>query len=140
MTLTNIDHSTALKNLSMAYERNGDFRNAALTMRTQMRLWRDSHDIANVQRIVTLYFRAGMVDKAWRVLHWYEASVAKPNDILPAEFENLAGAILMRLGKYDLAEGRFRTALQKNPSLESARRNLNGLLQESKESHSTTAR
>ncbi len=124
---TGLDHSTALKNLSIAYEQVGDYRNAALVMRRQMHLWRDEHHIAAVERLITLYLRAGMPADAMRVLHWFETSVLKNPEDYPATFDNLAGAVLLATGDRTGAERRFRQALRKQPTLQSARRNLEAL-------------
>jgi len=125
-----IDYSTALKNLSTAYEQAGDARNAALTMSRQMRLWRDEHHLAAVHRVVTLYLKAGMKDDALRMLKWFESSALFDPRKCPATFDNLAGAVLLATGHRAEAEVRFRLALRKDPALQSARRNLDGLPRE----------
>ena len=124
-TESGIDHSNALSNLSLAYEQTGEFGKAAATLQRRISLW-PHHGPASVQRLATLYLRAGDTVAAYRVLKHYESTVEKPGS-LAAEYDNLAGAILVSLGKREAAEKRFRDALRKQPDLESAQRNLDAV-------------
>lgn len=126
-----IDHSKALGNLSIAYEQTGDFENAALILDKRMSLWAD-HDIGSVQRLATLYLRAGRARDGLRALQGYETNHVSTGDVLPAEYDNLRGSILLVMGDRVAAEESFRSALRKNPQLRSARRNLDQLTQENR--------
>ena len=126
-TESGIDHSSALSNLSIAYEHTGEFAKAAETLEREISLWPD-HDVTTVLRLATLHLRAGDAAEAHRVIEGYESRHVHDLERLPGEFDNLVGAILLALGERTTAERRFRNALKKQPDLESARRNLDQVL------------
>jgi len=81
----------------------------------------------DVQRLATLYVRAGNPAAARAVLSAFEAKPGFSAAEMSAEYHNLAGAAAMMDGDYEEAEDRFLRALKRQPGLQSARKNLDRL-------------
>ncbi len=125
-TATGIDHAKALENLAIAYEQAGEFGKAASVLEQKRALWPEDQ-VDRVQHLATLYLRAGNPHSALSVLEKYEARHCAARENIPAEFDNVIGAVLLTLADRAAAEQYFRSALQKNPHLTSAQRNLDQL-------------
>jgi len=121
-----LDSFNALGNLATAYEQAGDYESAALTLNRRMTLWPE-YDVDSAQRVATLYLRAGKAETALQVLQKFQARHKIAGDDLPAEYDNLTGAILVAMGKWAEAKMHFQSALAKKPGLVSAQRNLEQL-------------
>ncbi len=121
-----INYVEALKNLSIAHEHAGDILTAARIGEKQIRFI-DCDDEGPIHRVVALYLQAGYAPEAWRLLTWYEShEIILPNSG-SAEYDNLAGAVLLNIGDRMAAKDRFLSALEKKPGLVSARMNLEKL-------------
>jgi tetratricopeptide (TPR) repeat protein len=121
---TGLDHSNALSNLAVAYEQLGQATNAVAALDRQQALWPRRRSPDEVKRLAVLLLRGGAPERALRRVVRYEREIRRLNEPLPADLDNIAGAALLRLGRLPEAEARFRTALAKDPSLASAKRNL----------------
>ena len=121
-----LDHSNALLNVSVACEQTGRFREAAETLTRKFALWSPSSP-TEIKRLAVLQLQSGDPQGARNTLQTYEQNWAVSDSRTVAEIENLAGSIDVVLGDQHNAEKRFRAALDKNPDLESARRNLESL-------------
>lgn len=128
---TGIDHAAALKNLAVACEQTGDFEDAAHTLEREME-FHGRYDGDSTARAATLYLRAGKGAAALALIQRYESTHVTNHDTLSAEYHNLAGAVLLAVGDRSAAEHRFQLALQENPELLTARRNLEQLRQENR--------
>lgn len=120
-----IDYDSALRNLSVAQEQAGTLEEAAETLARRISLWRTTPD--EVKRLAVLQMQAGYLLKARETLFQYRGKWKSADPKTVAEIENLSGAISLNLEDYGEAERLFRSALQKYPGLESARRNLDQL-------------
>lgn len=120
---TGINHEEALKNLSIAYENMGQFQKAREMCERRAKLWPDC-DFADIQRLAVLEIRTGDAKAALNNVVRFEDALRRRGHTGQAELDNLAGAALLKMGRYSDAEIRFKAALMKKPSLESARRNL----------------
>jgi len=121
-----LDHSNALLNLSIAYEQTGRFREAAESLVRKNNLWRDPSP-NEIKRLAVLQLQSGDPRRAQDTLRLYKRKWTAADSKTVAEIENLAGGIWLVLGDGQKAAKWFRSALDKNPELESARRNLEGL-------------
>jgi hypothetical protein len=121
-----LDHSNALLNLSIAYEQTGRFREAAESLARRNNLWRDPSP-NEIKRLAVLQLQSGDPRRAQDTLRLYKRKWTTADPKTVAEIENLAGGICLVLGERRQAAKWFRLALDKNPGLESARRNLEGL-------------
>ena len=119
-------HSNALKNLSVAYEQTGRFAEAAKMLDRRMKMWHTCL-LSEVKRLAILQLRSGDPKLARETLDYYRRRWTTADPQAVAELENLAGAANMALGDRLEAEKWFRSALVKDPGLESARRNLEAL-------------
>jgi len=121
-----LDYPNALMNLSIAYEQTGQLRKAADALAKSDALFKNLSPL-ELKRLAVLQFRSGDAKNAQATLQqsmrrW---SVAEATTV--AEIENLSGAIWMALGQKQEAAKNFRSALGKNPALESAKRNLQSI-------------
>lgn len=121
-----LEHAKALGNLSIAYEQIGEFEKAAAFLERQAQLWPDNR-IESVSRLAVLHLKAENPIAALRVLQRHSNQRPGHARTLPAEFDNLMGAAYLKVGDLKAAGEWFKLALKKNPSLESARKNLQGL-------------
>ena len=119
-----LDHANALQNLSVASEQAGDFPVAIESLSRRMRLWPNQVSTHDIQRLAVLQLRAGSPDDAQGTLRHYRAKwqAADPRSV--AEIENLSGSVARILGDEEEAVKWFRSALERHPELESARKNL----------------
>jgi O-antigen ligase/Flp pilus assembly protein TadD len=118
-----INHRSALDNLSISYEQNGEFSISAKWLAHRMALWPQS-SVKDAARLAHLYYSAGEYQLALNEIHRLLKRTQWRRNRLPAELNNLAGACLLRLGYPREAHGWFVVALEVNPHLESARRNV----------------
>ena len=121
-----IDHKRALTSLAGALEAQGKWKEAAETLLLRHRLWPRESEDRDVFRTVALLLRGGDAEEARRLaddFHRRNGGTTR----WTAEWENLLGAALLRLGDRQAAGLHFETALRMNPAQESARRNLEGL-------------
>lgn len=118
---TGLEHALALQNLSTAQEQAGQWSESADTLQRSLRLWPQRSDREEV-RLAVMYTRAGRPDQ---VVRWLE-----PRSDRSPELDNLLGVAYLAMGHHGQAEKAFREALEKNPDLESARRNLTALDQD----------
>jgi pentatricopeptide repeat protein len=118
-----IDHHSALLNLSIALEQLGRYKEAADILERSRTLFPDS-SVGLMKRLATLYFLAGNDEKARRFIERWRLQLAVKGAALPAEFENLAGAIELRQGTSEKARSFFLRALDRDPNLKSAQMNL----------------
>jgi O-antigen ligase/Flp pilus assembly protein TadD len=121
-----LDHSEALMNLSIAYEQSGRLQQAADTLVKRNRLWPDPSP-SEIKRLAVLQLQSGNPKGAQATLRLYHRKWKATDSKTAAEIENLAGGICLVLGETEEAAKWFRSALDKNPDLKSARRNLEGL-------------
>lgn len=121
-----LDHSNALFNVSIAYEQTGRLREAAESLVRKNTLWPDPSP-AEIKRLAVLQLQSGDPRRAQDTLVQYRRKWAAADSRTVAEIENLAGGICVVLGDGQEAAKWFRSALDRNPELESARRNLEGL-------------
>lgn len=123
---TGIDHEEALRNLSIAYENLGQYSQAREIGERRSKLWPDCGFI-DIQRLAVLEMRTGDFSAALNNVLRYEDALRRRGHMVPAELDNLAGAALLKLRRYEEAEIFLKAALNKKPDLESARRNLDQL-------------
>ena len=123
---TGIEHPDALANLSVACERVGDFARAALYLDSKLRLWPEPAP-EEIKRLAVLFMRAGDCARADRVVWRYHRFWKDEPPRTVAEMNNLAGGIARLAGDAPRAESLFLAALQADPGLESARKNLDAL-------------
>jgi len=121
-----LDYSNATRNLSIAYEQAGRFSEAAETLDRQMRFWH-MRDVPDIKRLAVLQLQSGHPQAALDTLLYYQEIWESSDSISVAEMENLQGAVYLSMGDKLEAEKWFRSALERNPGLVSARRNLKGL-------------
>ena len=121
-----LDHLQALSNLSVAYEQSGNIADAVQTLQARAKLFpRLSRE--DIQRLVVMQFQSGEYPVAEETLTHYSRILYRSSNQEQSEVDNLMGAILLSQGKSGDARWWFQAALKKNPSLESARRNLEEL-------------
>ena len=118
-----LDHGRALQNLSIAYERTGRWKEAADVLSRKQSLFRET-SVDEIRRRAVLHLKAGDPEASREVVEsrrriWMAADAGTI-----AEFDNLIGASFWAQGDRATAEAWFRAALDKDPGLESARRNL----------------
>jgi len=118
-----IRHNEALDNLSIVYEKMGNAGLATATLQDKFRLWSPTAE-REILRLAVLQLMGGQLEQCKGTVSDYEKKLARWQQPLPAEFENILGAAEMKSGQYDEAEKRFKLALEKNPALESAKKNL----------------
>lgn len=121
-----VNHADALWNWSVASEQAGQIPVAAEALEDYARLF-PRLGVDQIMRLAVLQYQAGEVEKAGNALARYVRiwSAAPPATV--AKFENLSGAIALAQGNSGQARDRFRHALELDPGLESARRNMEGL-------------
>ena len=124
---TGIDHRRALDNLATAYEHAGDPGSAADALKRRMALWPPG-SFAEAKRLAVLYLQSEDAHAARAALLQFERLGGVTSAELPAEYDNLMGAVLLTMGDRSGAERAFRVALEKAPGLDSARMNLQRLL------------
>ena len=124
---TGIRHDEALWNLAITHERLGDLQSAAATRLRKHALFPKRSKNEELMQTVVLLVRVGKLDSAQTLLAEFERRCARVQAGWTAEWENLAGALLLRRQQPQAAAQRFRRALKMNPALESARRNLDNL-------------
>jgi O-antigen ligase/Tfp pilus assembly protein PilF len=126
-TASGLDHARALHNLSIASEHVGDFPSAAESLQRRMILWPEEVTTDDVKRLAVLQMRAGEQRAAAETLRRYRAEWQHADAKTAAELENLAGTISLLLGEKKQAAEWFRSALERYPALQSARKNLEAL-------------
>lgn len=126
-TASGLDHANALQNLSVASEQTGDVSLAADSLSKRMRLWPVAISAYDVKRLAVLHMGADMPGEAAEALKRYQARWQDADARTVAEIENLAGGIARIMGDKEQAAQWFRSALERYPELESARRNLDEL-------------
>lgn len=122
-----IDHRNALNNLSVAEEQLGNHRAAAWALARRIQLWPASVTVNDVKRLAVLRMRSGEAKAAWQTLQRHRRLWESGDPLTVAEMENLAGTIALMLGDQEKAVHWFRSALQRCPGLETARKNLETL-------------
>jgi len=122
-----LDHSAALMNLSIAYEQMGQFREAAETLVRRNNLW-GAPSPPEIKRLAVIQLKSGDPRSAQETLSRYRRNWIFADTKTVAEIVNLEGSLWLVLGDKQEAEKSFREALDKNPDLESAKRNLAGLI------------
>lgn len=122
-----LDHANALQNLSVASEQVGDFPVAVESLSQRMALWPNEISAHDIKRLAVLQLRAGAPRDAGEILRRYRPKWQDADPRTVAEMENLAGSISRILGDEEQAIRWFRSALERYPDLESAKRNLEGL-------------
>lgn len=122
-----LDHANALQNLSIACEHAGDFHAASESLFSRMRLWPDAVSARDVKRLAVLHMRAGASHDAAETLKRYHATWETADSRTLAEMKNLAGSIAHLHGEREQAVKWFRSALEHDPDLESARKNLDAV-------------
>lgn len=120
---TGINHNQALNNLSIAYEHIGRRRDAIRTIQDMLRLWPDAAD-ADIRRLAVLQMQERDAAGALGTVEAFERKIMRKGRKLPPELENIRGAAFMEMGRYGEARRSLEVALEGNPGLESARRNL----------------
>jgi Flp pilus assembly protein TadD len=125
-----LNYADALSNLSIAYEQAGRPKEAADILARHTALWRDP-SLKEIKRLSVLQFQSGQPQAAQETLLRSRGKWMASDPKTKAEFENLAGGICLALGSKPEAERWFRLALDLNPDLESARRNLEELSKDS---------
>ncbi len=123
-----IEHDKALWSLSVSHERAGRLADAAEAEDERLRLFYDRLTGDQFFRLSVLHLRAGNAPSARRVAErWHK----RCNEVAPekwtARWDNLMGAIASAEGNLEEARAAYGRALQKDPGLESARRNLDAL-------------
>lgn len=118
-----LEHGNALMNLSIAYEQAGLERKAAHALLQRERLFRDLTP-SQIKRLAVLQFRSGDPGAAQSILKASMRRWQSADSPVASEIENLAGVIALSLGQKDEAAKWFTAALERNPQLESASRNL----------------
>lgn len=121
-----VNHADALLNLSVASEQAGQIPVAAEALEDYARLF-PRLGVDQIKRLAVLQYQAGAVDKAGKTLARYARIWSAEPPATVATFENLSGAIALAKGNPGRARERFRRALELDPGLESARRNIEGL-------------
>jgi O-antigen ligase len=121
-----LDHSNALINLSIAYEQTGRLKESADTLARKLDLWWDA-SLAEIKRLAVLQLKARDARGAQNTLNLYRSKWTGADIKTVAEFENLDGSIWLVLMNKQEALKLFRAALEKCPELQSAKRNLAGL-------------
>ncbi len=122
-----LNHGEALRNLSVACEKAGQTAEAAAALEANARLF-PRLTMEEIKRLAVLQYHAGELGRAEDTLRRYGRiwSIATNAETV-ATFENLCGAIALARGNTEQARQWFQSALARDPSLESARRNLDGL-------------
>lgn len=121
-----IEHRMALDNYSVVLERMGDYGHAADVLEQKLMLWRDKDPVA-LGRLATLHHRAGNYGKVLWVVEQLRPRMNVYVGELQPETLNLAGATLIQLQQPAEAFFWLDLALEKNPGLISARKNLESL-------------
>lgn len=121
-----LDHRNALLSLSIAYEQVGRVRDAAACLEKRIALW-GGPSALDIKRLALLQLRSGDPKRAHETLRVHRRTWVDADPRTVAEIENLAGGIWLVRGDREQAARWFRAALRRNPELESARRNLDGL-------------
>ena len=124
---TGIRHDEALWNLAVTHEKLGDLPAAAATRLRKHALFPGKSKNDELLQTVVLLVRLDELDSAQKLLSAFEHRCGRMHTGWTPEWENLAGALLLRRQQPGAAAHRFRRALEMNPALESARRNLEKL-------------
>lgn len=121
-----IEHRKALASLAGSLEAQGKRAEAGDVLLARHELWpRESRD-EDLFRTAVLLLGGNETAKASHLVGAFRrrnGATAR----WTAEWENLSGAVALRLGDTATARDRFRRALEMKPDLESARRNLQSL-------------
>ncbi len=118
-----LDHANALMNLSVACEQMGRFGEAARWLSLRRILFQD-RALPETKRLAALYLKDQQPYAAREVLELSRHQWQKVDLTTRAEFANLTGAAAIGQGNLGDAEYRLLHAVELNPDLESARRNL----------------
>ena len=118
-----LDHADALENLSIAHEQLGQTAAAATALRTRAVLF-PRLSIDEIKRLAILQFQSGDWTGAEQTLGEYSRIWTGASAETVATFANLIGAVALAQGNRDAAVFWFQSALERNPGLASARRNL----------------
>jgi len=120
---TGLDHTNALRNLSVAYENQGRFSDAARAAGRLHELW-PSGLAGDAERRAVLHVLADEPELALDCLESYLINRKDDQAQVSAQMHNLAGAAYLRLGQHSNAEIALRKALEMDPTLLSARKNM----------------
>jgi hypothetical protein len=121
-----LDHRDALESLAAVLEATGRAGEAADVLVAGRSLWPDAA-MEIGRRCVVLLLQAGRPAEGLAIVEQVERHEVASARALPAEFENLRGACHASLGNVEQARRGYERALQRNPNLQSARRNLDQL-------------
>ena len=123
-----IDHGDALRNVSLCHEKLGDAGRAAAAEAERLRLFPKSCSADDRFRLAVLFLAARDPESARGVADRFRL-LCKQRDSAAwtPRWDNLYGGTLLALGKRDEARLHFEEALRRDPSLVSARRNLESL-------------
>lgn len=118
-----LDYPSALLNLSVAYERLENRREAARCLAIKNSLWNQPPP-EEIKRLAALYIQLGNPEKAQKTIRRYYRAWKNADARTAAEMENMEGVAWLLSGDGAAAERCFRAALERYPGLESARLNL----------------
>lgn len=121
-----LDHAAALENVSIAHEQLGHATEAVAALRARAALF-PRLSIDELKRLAVLQLQAGDAKGADDTLVRYGRIWSAAPAETAAIFENLRGAVALSKGDKEKAAFWFRSALERDPSLASARRNLEEL-------------
>jgi len=120
-----INHGDALSNLSIVAEQQNDHKQAAWLMMRKMFLFHRETTPGEAFRTAALCMKTGDIEGATEIVRKAsERGKVEKEWRWNAEWFNLAGAVALKQGDKEKARVNFEAALELNPSLESARRNL----------------
>ncbi len=121
-----LDYSNALVNLSVAYEKTGQWEKARRTLSQKCFLFPEA-SLEELRRLAVLYLLADNPKAACNLLESRQDKWERADTQARAEFQNLIGASYMAMGDRPTASHWFQNAIATDPTLESARRNLSAL-------------
>ncbi len=121
-----LQHDAALWNLSVCCEALGDERGAAEAALLRLRLWPEA-DSTTYLRTAVLGLKAGQSTRARQVLMESRTFWRRWTARDVAQLRNVVGATYLTEGRQEEARAWFLRALETEPGLESARRNLQAL-------------
>ena len=121
-------HDEALWNLSVGYEKTGRFSDAAECEEDRWRLYPRLMTDEQFYRLAVLHLQSGKVDASFNVVYLFLRATQKGEVARwTAEWDNLIACVTLAAGDTEFARQAFARALERNPDLESARRNLEAL-------------
>lgn len=122
-------HDEALKLESKAFEKLGRFAEAADVEAERFRLWEREFSDGELFRLAALSLMGRNAERAeWLARRFFERCETRgePEKWTP-QWENLRGGAFLALGRREEARNCFAEALRRDPSLHSARRNLQSM-------------